>query len=172
MENDKYKLAVEALKEKREELQQEILSLDNSIRTMEGRSLVSAAPVPEINKVNKEKNKKSNDYKEDWSLAKKFLYLLSTYKRFLHFREAAEMINELENKQYDIKELTRRLSSGTQSLKAKDRIVKIKIDSNNKNTFWGAPAWLDENNNIKKEFKYNEEYVYVPGDNEEDLFSF
>lgn len=172
MENDKFKLAVEALKERREELQQEILSLNNSIRTMEGRSLVSSSPVPEVKKLNKVEHNIGSDYNEGWSLAKKFLYLLSIYKRFLHFREAAEMIDNLENNQHDIKELTRRLSSGTQSLKAKDKIVKIKVDSNNKNSFWGAPAWLDENNNIKKEFKYNEEYVYVPGDNEEDLFSF
>lgn len=171
MENNKYQLAIEALKERKAELEQEIFSLEATIRSMESKS-GSSPSYTKAEVVKPVKQQKPSDYDEDWSLAKKFLYLLSKHKRFLHFREAADLINSLENNQYDVKELTRKLSSGTQSLKAKDRIVKVKVDSNNKNTFWGAPAWLDDDGNIKDEFKYNEEYLYVPGEAEEDLFSF
>lgn len=173
MENNKYLIAIEALKEREEEVLAELSALRSSISAMESRIKISSNGVAKAEKstVKTEKSEKDPNYDPEWSISNKFGYLLNKHKRFLHFREAAEMINNLENAEYDISELTKKISSGTQSLKSKGKIVKKKIDSNNKNTFWGVPSWLDEEGNIKEENKYNEDYVYKPGESDDDLFS-
>lgn len=171
MDNNKYKIAIEALKDREEELLSEISGIRSSIVALENRIGVSHTNSAMSKSLEKsEKPTKDEGYDPNWSISNKFGYLLNKYKRFLHFREAAEMINEIEGINYDISDLTKKLSSGTQSLKGKGKIVKKKIDSNNKNTFWGVPSWLDENGEIKKQNLYNEEYVYKPGEPDADLF--
>jgi len=172
MENSKYLIAIEVLKEREEELHSELSALRSSIIAMESRIGISLTDSkPKQSTVKPEQQNKDGDYDPNWSIAIKFRYLLNKHKRFLHFREAAKMINNLEGAEYDISELTKKLSSGTQSLKGKGKIVKTKIGSHNKNTFWGLPSWLDEEGKIKEEHLYNKDYVYKPGESaDDDLF--
>lgn len=167
MEDNKYRIAIEALKERKEELLQEVKSLEASIRAMESKGYgYISEPISEKPEV-----KTDSGYNPELSFAKKFGYLLKKHKRFLHFREAAEMINELEGMKHDVSELTKKLSSGTQTLKGKNAIVKVKADSNNQNTFWGVPQWLKEDGTIKEEHMYNEAYIHSSGETSDDLFS-
>ena len=167
MEDNKYIIAVEALKERKEELLQEVKSLEASIRAMESKGYgYVTEPIAK-----KQEAKTDSGYNPESSFAKKFGYLLKKHKRFLHFREAAEMINELEGLKHDVSELTKKLSSGTQSLKGKNAIIKVKAGSNNQNTFWGVPHWLKEDGTIKEEHMYNEAYLHSSVEANDDLFS-
>lgn len=167
MGTDKIQIAIEALKERREELLEEIKGIDSSIRALGGAwnkeisTKISKSPVEYEDK----------NYKPDWSIKKKFAYLLKKHNRFLHFREAAEMVNSLEKNEYDLGDLASKLSSGTQSLKSNGTLVKYKVNANNRNTFWGYKDWIDDNGNILKGYEYNKEYVFNAGDSREDLFN-
>ena len=102
----------------------------------------------------------TKEYNPNWSASNKFLYLLKTYNRFLHFREAADLIIELEGgSEKDAKDLVGKLSSGTTLLKNGKQIVKYKAGKSNQDTFWGVPKWLDEKGNVKPEHTYNKEYL-------------
>lgn len=164
---NKIEIAIEALIERKQELLEEVKSIDNSIRALGG-SWEKEIPLGSSKTKNETVDK---DYRTNWSIKKKFAYLLKKHNRFLHFREAAEMINSLENKTYDISELASKLSSGTQSLKTDGTLVKVKVNNNNRSTFWGYKDWLDENDKVVKGYEYNEDYVFKPGDDKEDLFS-
>lgn len=167
MEPNKIEIAIEALKERKQELLEEVRSIDNSIRALGG-SWEKGIPLVSDKTTNKSVDK---DYKADWSIKKKFAYLLKKHNRFLHFREAAEMINSLENRDYDISELATKLSSGTQSLKSDGTLVKVKINNSNRSTFWGYKDWIDEKGGVIKGYEFNDSYVFNPGDDKEDLFS-
>lgn len=167
MEPNKIEIAIEALKERKQELLEEVRSIDNSIRALGG-SWDKEIPLTATKAISKTIDK---EYRADWSIKKKFAHLLKKHNRFLHFREAAEMVNSLENKNYDISELASKLSSGTQSLKADGTLVKVKVNNNNRSTFWGYKDWLDVKGQIIKGYEFNDSYVFNPGDDKEDLFS-
>jgi hypothetical protein len=110
-----------------------------------------------------ERGKKGNsenaiEYDPTWPPSKKFLYLLKTKKKFLHFRQAAELIIQLEGKG-DIKEWTSKLSTGTGQLKQNDTIVKFQASASNQDTFWGSPKWLNDDGTIKEGFEFDEKYL-------------
>lgn len=171
MEANKIEIAIETLKERKRYFLNQVKSIDDSIRALGGSwDIESSNEIIEDTPIIKASNVDKN-YKADWSIKKKFAYLLKKHNRFLHFREAAEMINDLENKKYDISNLASKLSSGTQSWKADGTIVKFKVNDNNRSTFWGYKDWLDGEGNIVKGYEFNETYVFNPGDNKEDLFS-
>jgi hypothetical protein len=102
---------------------------------------IAAIEVPEINA-----KKKGTEYDEEWPPSTKFLFLLNKHKRFLHFREAAQMIAQIEGG--DVAELTAKLSTGTGSIKASGQIVKFQASKSNIDTYWGSPKWLDKDGKI------------------------
>ncbi len=114
----------------------------------------------ELNQVNDDTLK----YNKDGFLTDKFLYVLSREKRFLHFREAAECIIEIENIVGDkvalVKDLASKISSATTFLKKKGTIVKIRPTNKNQDTFWGRPEWLDENGKILEGYYYDKKRLY------------
>ena len=171
MDENRKRIAIEALEERKEELLSEIKSLDNSIKALGGAISITHPIQNNQNGTAIKNDVKDPDYNSTWSIKRKFAYLLKKHQRFLHFREAAQMINDLENKSYDLTNLASKLSSGTQSLKKDGTIVKYSVNNNNRSTFWGYKNWLDEKDEIKKGYSYNEEYVYNPSDEKEDLFS-
>ena len=101
MEKNNIQIAIETLKARRLELLEEIRGIDSSIRALGG-SWNTEMPKELSKPISENKDK---DYKVDWSIKKKFAYLLKKNNRFLHFREAAEMINNLENKNRHINKI-------------------------------------------------------------------
>ena len=113
---------------------------------------------------------KASGYNRNWTLVRKFVFLLKENGRFLHFREAAEMIAHKEDANIDVKKLASKLSSATAPIKRSKEIVKVQADTQNQNTFWGRSDWLNDDGSIKKGHKYNEEYLSHPSRQTESLF--
>lgn len=116
------------------------------------------------------KSASSMEYDPNWTYSKKFVYLLKTKDRFLHFREAGHLINVIEDTGLSDAKLASKLSSGTQSLKSSNTIVKHQEGTNQKNCFWGRPNWLNEDGTIKKEHLYNSEYLSTKVSTGSELF--
>jgi hypothetical protein len=108
-------------------------------------------------------------YSSKWTYSKKFIFFLKKEDRFMHVRQIAENIANVEGG--DIKRILNKLSSATFLIKKEGVIVKYQINNQNQNTFWGFPKWLDENGEIKKGHEYSEDYLYSPK-SKEDLFDF
>jgi hypothetical protein len=98
------------------------------------------------------------EYDAAWSPSRKFAYLLKTQKRFLHFRQAAELVVKIEGKG-DVKEWTSKFSTGTGPLKQNETIVKVQAGASNQDTFWGSPKWLTDNGAIKDGYQFDEKYL-------------
>jgi len=111
-----------------------------------------------------ENNKKYSDYNSNWNLLNKFQYILKTENRFLHFREVASIIRNLEGQKesyFENKKLARALSSANsiRELKKKGIIVNVLHQKNIKKSFWGSSKWVDKNNDILPEHMYSLDVV-------------
>ncbi|MGG7666043.1 hypothetical protein [Dyadobacter sp. BHUBP1] len=100
----------------------------------------------------------SKDYDTKWSYPDKFIYLLKRENRFLHFREAAELIVEIEGG--DPSRILAKLSSSTHVLKKRGVIIKFQASRKLRDTFWGSPKWIDGAGIIKEPYNFNKEYLY------------
>jgi len=101
-----------------------------------------------------------NDYDSSWRLIHKFQYILKTESRFLHFREVAKIILELEglkNTYEKQKELARKLSGNIsiRKLKQNGNIVLKQHNNSPKKSFWGSKKWIDTKGNILPAYKYS-----------------
>lgn len=109
-------------------------------------------------------------YDPNWTLVRKFVFLLKENDRFLHFREAAEMIVYREGLREDPKKIAGKLTAVTVPLKKENKIVKFKADSQNINTFWGIPEWLNPDGSIRPGHEFNQEYLSNRKEPTDDLF--
>jgi hypothetical protein len=141
--------AIKSLDEAEEELLNQLKSIREAKQQLLGKSEVSKNEIV--------KTIDESDYDAEWTVANKFLYLLKKHNRFLHFREAADIIAAIERG--DSKKITSQLSTGTSSLKKNGNIVKYVASSSNTDTFWGSPKWLDENGKIKQGHEINTDYL-------------
>ncbi len=141
----------------------------NSLKTLTTpvASLISTKDA--ATRLNSAPTTKPNGYKPSLSLSHKFALLLNHNGRFLHFREAAEMINYLDATNNEVGKLASKLSSSCTSLK-KEHLVKYKIGKNNINTFWGRTEWMDDNGEIKSGYEFNESAVNIKNTGAMDLF--
>jgi len=93
-------------------------------------------------------------------LIKEIVLIFKEQKRFLHIREIIKIV---KNKKLETDEKS--IKQSVYSLKWNDIIVSVLIKGCTKKTFWGSKNWVDENNNIKEEYKYNEDFLstlFVP----------
>lgn len=111
----------------------------------------------------------ADQFDTSWSLGHKFLFLLKMENRFLHFREAGELIVKLDGKG-DTSSVARKLSSSTQKLKKEGTIVKHQATHQNRDTFWGSPKWLNEDGTIKDGHEYNKDFLASYEDKSKPLF--
>ncbi len=104
----------------------------------------SKKPIDNLENLNKVKK---------YSVPQRILYALKENNRFMKIREIAKFISDItkEDEDYLVKQFSRR----TKFLKEKNKIVKKQVGPSKINTFWGSPNWVDSENNIKKEYKYN-----------------
>lgn len=159
-------IIIQALIEKKERLLEELEQINEALKS-EGYGINTDI---HVNSIDVPSENIYKGYDKNWSLSKKFVFLLKTHNRFLHFREAAIMINELESTGLKSSELASKLSSGTQTLKSEGAIVKYQYDTNNKNSFWGRSDWLNDDASIKTGHEYDKSYLYERKNSGKDLF--
>ncbi|SDG69408.1 hypothetical protein [Winogradskyella thalassocola] len=179
MTNNKYQIAIEALKEREQELNKELESLRISINSLLNSSSYSGTLFDNISMVNESNNESNNEFsksskvisnkkssnskksfKPEFNINSTVLDIINRNERFMHFREIASvMIKEKGIEDIDSSNLARELSIKTLSVKKKGLLVKYKFGNEARNTFWGKKDWLDRNGGIIKGFEYNTNYI-------------
>lgn len=110
-----------------------------------------------------------SEYDSDWTIVNKFIFILKRENRFIHFREAAELIVEMDGKG-DAKDIAGKITTNTTQLKKDKKIVKVQASKQLQDTFWGLPIWLDEHGAILNGHQYNTKYLYGGGNKKSSLF--
>jgi hypothetical protein len=113
-------------------------------------STLSAIPSVTDNKNLSKKFKNSTD-------AERLLNVLKENQRFMKIREMGEFIHSIIGG--DLDNWIVKLSRKTKSLREKDKIIKIQIGAEKRNTFWGSPTWINDKGNVKDEYMYNENLI-------------
>lgn len=169
---------IEYYKEQQKEIKEKILSLEGAEKALvslmnnddieiEDISVPIASTEQEDETTSKSKNKQKyvfdDGYNVNMSNRNKVLFVIKQKNRFVHSREVAEEIHEREPHISEDK-WARKVSSALSSLKRKDKVTNYSVNNVNRNTFWGAPHWLDDDGEIKEEYMYDESYVQYGGD--------
>lgn len=174
MSSDNIKSAIDVLKGKKRDLEEQLRGIELSIEVLEdnNRSLdiVVTDKKSNNNVLQIITQDEKNAYDSNMTSKMKFVYFLDKLNRFVHFREIAEMIIDEEGKEYNVSELASTLSSSTQSLKKKGLLVKFQAGRDNRNTFWGKKNWLTTDGKIKPGFEFNDKYLYTSTDLDLGLF--
>jgi hypothetical protein len=157
MKNDIVKDALNSLLKAKYSLESQLKSVNHAIKSLNGDEEIKDISVLD-DSANETTKGIDLEYNKKWSNVDKFLYLLRKKQRFLHFREAAELIVELEG-EGKANDLASKLSSATNQLKKSKQLVKIQPTKRNRETFWGIPKWLDEKGKAKPEHDINEKYL-------------
>jgi len=158
MQKDSIQEALKSLQIAKSDLENQLNDVNKAIESLRGSGATSVA-----SKLNG-----YSEYNSDWGWANKFLFLLKQENRFLHFREAADIVCQLEGKG-EPKDLAGKISASCQSIKG-DKIVKYQATKSNQDTFWGSPKWLDKNRDIIKGYEYNGKYLHSKYDKSAPLF--
>lgn len=128
----------------------------NTMRTLGG--LKSSAKTPPITSVSSQKSNVPDDYPVAAPIRLKLAYVLKKSNKFLHIRQIAEILHEIEP-ETDASSFITKLYPAIADLKKSGSIVKFSVDSTNINSFWGSKNWLDSNGQIKPEHNYDEDQV-------------
>tara|TARA_R110000823_G_scaffold75576_2_gene172915 strand:+ start:460 stop:1020 length:561 start_codon:yes stop_codon:yes gene_type:complete len=114
---------------------------------------------------------KYKKYNLNWDYIQKYKFILKTENRFLHFREAARILVEIEGKG-DEKEWASLLTNSTRNLKRDGDLVKIQLGKSLTTCFWGSPKWLDDNGEPLPEHRYDISFLEKtkPSHKQDDLF--
>ena len=93
----------------------------------------------------------------------KVLLIINTEKRFLHVREIARIMQQLEEGTV-MSQLIKKISPALSSLKKIEDtlLISIEVGQSHFNTFWGCKYWLTEKGEIKLPYLYNELEVSRP----------
>lgn len=93
----------------------------------------------------------------------KVLMIINAEKRFLHVREIARIMQQLEEGT-SISQLIKKISPALSSLKKIEGtfLISIEVGRSHFNTFWGCKDWLTENGEIKLPYMYNDLEVSRP----------
>lgn len=113
---------------------------------------LQTAPKEEI-KANPNISPSLKYYSKEWSYRKKYIFVLKSENRFIHFREVAKIICDLDGEGV-VEALTHTLSNTTRKLREAKKIVKVQHGTSLKNTFWGLPEWLNQDGTIKEGHEY------------------
>ncbi len=150
----------------RDELLDKLRSLEMTILTLKQSASIptngflqtKAGAIP-VNIVAKSTNTKYSNYTA-LNIREKAVAILKGENRFLHMRQIVEIAQSLEpnvNKDLVKKQIARAFYN-IKGLENSPIVSKV-IDNVNLNTFWGSKNWLDENGNIKEEYKYDEDQI-------------
>lgn len=87
----------------------------------------------------------------------KILFILKAEGRFLHVREIARIVQQLEN-EISVAAVIKKISPALSILKRlpDSTLVSIEVEQSHFNTFWGFNSWLNEDGSVKDAFMYNQ----------------
>lgn len=141
MQKNELKTAIDFLEKRKLKLTEDLKYINRLIRDLQA----EATNEDNVDKETTEKGiNKPDDYNSSWSSPNKVLYFIKTKNRFLHFRELANLIGDVENlNAKEIKKLSEKLSASCQTIKKNRTIVKFQAGAGNTSIFWGSPKWLD-----------------------------
>lgn len=163
MSNNKYQIAIEALREREQELNKELESLRITINSLlsssSGIFSVSNDSISNVQTKSLKFDQNKASYKADFNVKSVVMDIIESTQRFMHFREIAEVL--IKEKDLNVKStvLSRELSTKTINLKKKGAIVKFQFGTEARNTFWGKPEWLNRNGGIINGYEYNTDYI-------------
>ncbi len=159
MQRKELKKLIDFLQDKKSKLVEELKSIEMVIS-----GLMNDLDKLPISYENIAANIINDEYDKEWSVSKKVIFIINYKNRFLHFREIAEVVIELEKIDKDkVKDVSARLSIGCQHIKTAREIVKYQYGINNNSTFWGFPQWLDNNGKPLPEYDVNMNFVNASG---------
>lgn len=164
MQSESFQEILVMLKAAKDEYQRKLKGIEKAIAALEAEDLPTAESSTIINQSSGKIPKDYiSGYNSSWGLATKFLFLLNKENRFLHFREAGDIISKLDGKG-DPKDLTSKLSSSTAKYKKNGTLVKVQPTGKNIDTFWGMSKWLNEDGSIKEGHEFNEDFLSNQGE--------
>ncbi len=101
--------------------------------------------------------KKYQEYDAALPTRSKILFIIKAENRFLHVREIARIVQQLED-EVSLAAVIKKISPALSILKRipGSPLVSIEVDHSHFNTFWGYNNWLNEDGSIKAGFTYNE----------------
>ena len=90
----------------------------------------------------------------------KILFILKAEGRFLHVREIARIVQQLEN-EVSLSAVIKKISPALSILKRlpDSTLVSIEVEQSQFNTFWGFNSWLNEDGTVKEAFMYNQSEI-------------
>ena len=93
----------------------------------------------------------------------KVLMIIRTEKRFLHVREIARIMQQLEGVN-DMQVLLKKISPALSILKKNEAasVASVQVGSSHLNTFWGCKEWLAPDGKIEAAYMFNEAEVSKP----------
>lgn len=147
---------IKLLRDKKDKLLLEAAKIDDAISIFEKYINDSVSSISGNNEavILKEETKKlPKGYDINDSLVKKLFFILNEKQRFLHNREIAEYINNLEPDN-SIEDIISKLSPILSRFKNENELVNVRDGLSNIYVYWGSPKWLDESGKIKEEHKY------------------
>lgn len=153
---------IEELKKEEKSLKERLNAVQILLQSYEPSSK-NIEPKADLNKVTVDYNL-AKDLKKS-STPQKLLLVLKENQRFMKIREIANFLtNQIGGDEDD---WVTKLSRTTGKLKKLNKIKSYKLGKSNSNTFWGSPSWLNEKNEIKNGYEFNDEVVEGNGS---DLF--
>lgn len=99
---------------------------------------------------------KYDGYSAKWTLRKKIPFIIKAENRFMHIREIAKIMNELEPRIPE-SEFIPQISPTLSTLKkiSEYNLTNKRVGKSNIQTVWGAKTWLDQYNAIIPEYMYD-----------------
>ena len=101
---------------------------------------------------------KYSDFDKKATFRDKLTFVFRTENRFLHVREIAEILHNLEPKN-DVKEILAKLSPAITFLKKEGAIVKVVVGKSHLNTFWGSKGWVNSDGLPKTVHMYDKNQI-------------
>jgi len=147
---------VRILKAKKSELEKQIESIDNTIRLFGSDPGVVSQEIIQTDPIH------LDGYDPSWSWKNKIIHILKVNNRFLHIREIVDYIFKYEDLGEPAQEIIASFRQSLSALRAENIIVRYSINNQLRFSFWGSPAWLDENGQIKKGYEYDPSFA--PGE--------
>jgi len=159
------KEAIEQLQATKNDLLRKAAQIDEAINTMKAmaglnisnKTSSSGTTTNEIPLTGK-----YSDYPANEPIRNKLAYVLKKENKFLHIRQIAAILHEIESKT-SVSDFITKLYPAIAELKKTNTIVKHSIGTSNVNTFWGSKNWLDSKKEIKKEHMFDEDQIKSHG---------
>ncbi len=103
-------------------------------------------------------SEKYADFDKKATFRDKLAYVFRKENRFLHVREIAETMHNLEPR-YDIKNILGKLSPAITFLRKQGTIVKVVVGKSHLNTFWGSKNWVNNDGSPKPQHMYDKNQI-------------